>query len=359
MSPTPMELAQRYLLDDLPGALTAGSRLHNLLASIAKGQPLTTPGRAFLNSKGAGDYAQLLDGQISEAEYEALAKPARDRRMAEAARARQLADEHAAAEEKEAEARQASMWERLNRERIARESDPRYIAKMRNRALRSQFGLDGHIDETHFHKVMGLLRKLDAGTRLSDVETLWLQSEGRGYQTREVLTAHHRLEANHCLAAFAQTADPWMAVNASGHLRKCGAPAEAVDLLKQLQASSLKAPKLRSAVLTTHGGAVRDLGQHEDALALAETAQKLLPTSYRPCTLLGAINIELGNFSAGHEWYRQAEKLGAKSSSIESDLRGLLARMDPEQRKLAVDELTRIDPHQYGWMKQAVARRHR
>lgn len=359
MSPTPMELVQRYLLDDLPGALTAGSRLHNILVSLAKGQPLTAPGRAFLSSKGAGDYVQLVDGLISEAEYEARAKPARDRRLAEASLARQLADEHAAAQEKEAEARQAAMWERLTRERIARESDPRYIAKMRNRELRSQFGIDGHIEETHFHKVMGLLRKLDAGTRLSDLEALWLQSEGREYQTQEVLTAHHRLEANHCLATFAQTADPWMAVNASGHLRKCGAPAEAVGLLKQLQASALKAPKLRSAVLTTQGGALRDLGQHEDALALAEVAQKLLPTSFRPCTLLGAINIELGNFNAGHEWYRQAEKLGAKPSSIESDLRGLLARMAPEQRKLAIDELTRIDSDQYGWMKQSFARRHR
>ncbi len=359
MSATPTELAQRYLLDDLPGALTAGSRLHNLLESVAKGKPLSDPGRAFLNSKGAGDYAELLDGQITEAEYVARAQPARDRRMAEAALARQLAEEQAAAAEKEAEARQAAMWERLTRERIARESDPRYIAKMRNREIRSRFGIDGHVDETHFHKVMGVLRKLDAGTRLSDVEALWLQSEGRGYQTREVLTAHHRLEANHCLASFAQTADPWLAVNASGHLRKCGAPAEAVELLKRLEEASLKPAKLRSAVLTTHGGALRDLGQHQNALALAENAQKLLPTSFRPCTLLGAINIELGNFEAGHEWYRQAEQLGAKSSSIEADLRGLLARMDPEQRKQAVDELTRIDPQQYGWMKQTGARRRR
>lgn len=82
MSPTPMELVQRYLLDDLPGALTAGSRLHNILVSLAKGQPLTASGRAFLSSKGAGDYVLLVDGLISEAEYEARAKPARDRRLA-------------------------------------------------------------------------------------------------------------------------------------------------------------------------------------------------------------------------------------------------------------------------------------
>ena len=37
---------------------------------------------------------------------------------------------------------------------------------------------------------------LDAGTRLLETETIWLKSNGREYQTKEILHSYNRLEAD-------------------------------------------------------------------------------------------------------------------------------------------------------------------
>lgn len=86
----PASLPSTRILDDLPGALTTGSRLQSYLESVAKWQllprpcPRPCPGRAFLNLNGSGDYAQLLEGQISEAKYVAREQLTCDWRIAEA-----------------------------------------------------------------------------------------------------------------------------------------------------------------------------------------------------------------------------------------------------------------------------------
>jgi hypothetical protein len=167
------------------------------------------------------------------------------------------------------------------------------------------------VEEHHFKRLMSILRKLDSKSRLAKIDTLWLKSEGRDYESEEILHAHHRLEADFCIAEYKRTNDPWQAVNASAHLRKCAAPAQAIELLSAIPAVRQEQAKLKSAIRTTHGGALRDLGHFTAALTMGEEAHALLPNNFRPCTLLGALNIELGNFEVGHEWYRMAEARGA------------------------------------------------
>ncbi|MNG28547.1 hypothetical protein D3C84_1138240 [compost metagenome] len=65
--------------------------------------------------------------------------------------------------------------------------------------------------------------------------------------------------------------------------------------------------------------------------------------------------MEMGETSAGHEWYRKAEARGAKPDSIESELRSVLARMSAEKREEAIIELLRIDPVGYGWLRKKSA----
>ena len=112
----------------------------------------------------------------------------------------------------------------------------------------------------------------------------------------------------------------------------------------------LKQAKLKSAVRTTHGGVLRDLNRHIEALKFGDEAHALLPGDFRPCTLMGALNIELGEIGAGHEWYGKAEERGAKPDVIDSELRSLIARMTPEQREKTTIQLLKIDPVRYGWI---------
>lgn len=87
-------------------------------------------------------------------------------------------------------------------------------------------------------------------------------------------------------------------------------------------------------------------------MAMGEEAHRLQPKNFRPCTLLGAVCMELGMIVEGHEWYGKAEVRGASRDSIEADVRSLLTRMTAERRDSVVAELLRIDPAQYRWLRK-------
>lgn len=355
MSDNYLTLAKRFWVDDMPGSSVSGSRLSNLLATFAQGKPLSALGLRFLTENGLKSLAQFVAGDISESQFLRLAPIEQSSRVAAAAEHQKSLEQQRKVEQEAAEARHATMMARFHAERLQRESDPKFIARQKSRVLRENYGVDGFVDELDFSQLMAILRKLDSARRLSEEEAVWLKSEGREYATEEILLAHNRMEADYYLGAFRKTGDVWQLVNASGHLRKCDASQEAHDLLEKIQDGALKQAKLRSAVRTTHGGVMRDLGRYNEALKLADEAHRLLPNSFRPCTLLGALNIEMGNIALGHEWYSKAEERGAKAGSIESEIRSLLGRMPPEKRESVIGQLLSIDPAQYAWLRKKTA----
>lgn len=352
MPTSPLDLAKRYWVDDVPSAANAGTRLNNLLGSIAKGQPLTAASKAFLASRKMNTLVELASGSLSEEQFIHRAEAEREERIAASLQQQREIEAQQIAERSAAVAREAAIWARLEGERIQRESDPKFIARKKNQEFRRKYGMDVFVEEHHFKRLMSILRKLDAGSRLPELDTVWLKTEGRDYLSQEILHAHHRLEANFCLDEYKRTSDPWQAVNASGHLRKCNASREASDLLAAIPTGRLQKTKLKSAALTTHGGAMRDLGRYIEALKMGEEAHALLPDNFRPCTLLGAIHMEMGEIGIAHEWFRKAEERGATPDSIESELRSLLARMTTEKREEAIGELLRTDPVRYRWLQK-------
>ena len=153
-----------------------------------------------------------------------------------------------------------------------------------------------------------------------------------------------------------RTGDLWAAVSASGHWRKADAAQEALAVTEAALAKKPPPPKLCSALKTTRGGAMRDLGRLTEARDLGQDAQLLAPKDFRPCTLLGAVHMELGEFSTGQEWYEKAEKLGAKSHSIDQDLRGILARAVPDLRAKLCAYLLSQDEHRFAWVHEFARR---
>lgn len=353
---TTEELAKRFCVDDLAAAMPPGTRLHGILVSCAEGKMLAAHNEAFLRSRGLLALAAFAKGEIVEAGFQPAALAEQRRRKVE-----READAQAEVRRREAlaaaaEARQVAMWAEIEAQRARRENDPRHVARRQNRALRERYGIHDFVEEGHYSRLMRVLRNLSQARRLDADDVLWLAGEGRDFRTAEIMCAHHRLEADHFLAEYRQDGDVWCAVNASGHLRKCNAADEAHALLSAIKGNSRQSRKTKAAVCTTHGGVMRDLGHHEDAIRLAEQAHALLDSDYRPCTLLGAVHIETGDMAAGHAWYRKAEERGAPPEHVDSELRAILVRLSPDKRKEAVSQLLEADPRRYGWLKTAFAK---
>jgi hypothetical protein len=95
---------------------------------------------------------------------------------------------------------------------------------------------------------------------------------------------------------------------------------------------------------------MRDLNRFDEALKFGSQAHALTPKAFRPCTLLGAVNIEAGDYSTGLEWYEKAKQRGASERSIDYDLRGIFLRADKAKREEIKAFLLREDPVRYKWV---------
>jgi len=92
---------------------------------------------------------------------------------------------------------------------------------------------------------------------------------------------------------------------------------------------------LKSAVLTTHGGVRRDLRDCDTALKFGDRAHELTLKDLRPCTLLGAVNMEIGNYALGEFWYEKDVERGASEKFVDAViLRIILLAEKPKQIKM-------------------------
>ncbi|MCB1400155.1 MAG: hypothetical protein KDJ82_09945 [Rhodobacteraceae bacterium] len=180
---------------------------------------------------------------------------------------------------------------------------------------------------------MRLLKQVAAEKRIQPEDVAWLSTEAPDCWTEKLQQAWHRVEALALSEEWERTSDVWAAVNASGHWRKADQPGKALELTGAALAISGLAGKPKSALSTTRGGAMRDVGRLAEAKKLGLDAHMLTPTDFRPCTLIGAVSMELGDLAAGHDWYTKAEELGAERGAIDHELRSLLVRSNPDAQE--------------------------
>jgi len=337
-------LAEKYLVDDLPGAALVGARLNGILQKIEAGEPLTKLARGFLTSSGLDALVALASGQVDRPSFEEAA--AREQ-LARIQRAKEQAERAAAEQARRVEAMDAAVKARF----AAIENDPVLRRKREARELRDRFDI-GFIETEHYPRAMRLLKQVASCNRLAPEDVAWLSTEAVDCWTDALQQAWHRLEAEALTKAWEESRDPWDAVNASAHWRKADEPQQALEIAGAALAKAGRSPKPKSALLTTRGGAMRDAGRLTEARTLGLEAHELTPADFRPCTLLGAVSMGLGDLAAGHEWYAKAEALGAERRAIDQDLRALLIRSEPDARDRIRNYLLEQDPERFAWLRK-------
>ncbi|WP_422414109.1 MULTISPECIES: hypothetical protein [unclassified Endozoicomonas] len=258
-------LAEKYVLDDLPQASRAGTRLSNLLESLDRSHTVTPLAMKYLESENLYALGKLAAGEISFQSFEGLAKveqtarrSAIDEELKQVRVELQTLKDEEAAEAKKAEA-----------VRRAYERDPRTIARKKAKAesvaLREKYDLDFFIDQDDYKQLMTILRNVDDDRRLPEVDLAWLSTREE-YFTKELRCRFHANEAIYYEEDFKKTRKPWSAVNACSQYRKAEMASSGDKLLSGIKLTTIKNAKLKSALLhilvslNTHSGSFEHPG---------------------------------------------------------------------------------------------------
>ena len=351
-APAHLDTALSYCVDDLPGANITGARLQGILDDLKNDRPVTRLALGFLQREGLEALYRLATEALTRERFRELALTEQAKRIEVTAAEERVRRTEERALEAALEVKTKQVREQAEAARLTLERDPKYIAKVQNRQLRHRYGIDSYVDEHCFIRLMGILRGVDANQRLNEKDFIWLNTAGKDYFSDTLRAAYHRLEANFFASEFGRTRDPWMAVNASGHFRKCGQAPDAESLLVSIDIDRQNSLKLKSALCTTRGGVMRDLMRWEKATHFGEQAHAFMPDDYRPCTLLGAIHMETGNYALGQQWYAKAVERGSTVEDVDRDLRKVFFRADKEKQAEMRAFLLREDQVRYAWVAQ-------
>jgi Flp pilus assembly protein TadD len=347
------EIAIKYVVDDYPSSTIPGSRLSKILDNLENSKTsITVYSLQFLKKQGFIALYQYALDEIDYSEFTKKAKQEQPKRQHE--REVKLAKEKAEQEEKRkilAEKAKATMQKAMAQKR-AYENDPRTIAKRKQRELKERYGFNFFIEPEDYKQIMTIIRKVDGNGRLSESDIVWLTTQDEEYFTPELKKMYHKREAVYYENKFKKGKNAWSAVNASSHYRKCSLSERSLSLLNQITFSKIRNNHLKSAICTTKGGALRDMDKFEQAIKLATEAHSYDPKSFHPCTLLGAVNYEIGNLAEGNAWFNKAEKRGARRGAVDHELRSIYKRADKKKKDKIRQHLLKIDPHRYSWLRK-------
>ena len=349
-----------YCLDYIESSMIPHSMLHKIIQKLKTKQnnSLTLAEKAYLQHKGLNTLYQFVEGSLSFNQYKK--ESINDKNIYK----KRLEDEQLQLEKlKELERiKEQKRLEKLAQEKILKqkleaerrkklESDPKYIAQQREKALFKKYDIYHYIDKEKRLKLLNILSMLDNQQRLQESEAIWLHSDGKDFFTEKVKLKFHRTEANFYIQQYKITNSAWHAINASSQLRKCRASREAEKFLENTRISLSKNTKLLLAYFTTLGGVKRDLNKSNTAIAYGLNAHDHSFQDYRPYTLLGAICMENHEYDFGHEWYSKARDRGAPENSINAELKSILLRLDKIKRNKMITSLLKKDSYLYGWLK--------
>ena len=347
------KLALKYHVDDIASALVPSTSISNLLVELETSK-ISMMSRRFIEKNKFLALERFANGTINFDEYELLAKQEKAIRVQTIEKEKQ---EAAARKEKiQLELKEKyELQRKLERERQkALEKDPNYIRKQKLIKLKQKYDLGFYIEKNDYNRLMSIIDNIDKGQRSMPEDIIWLTLSRddlyRGYFTDPLNKKYHKNEAEHIIKEYEVKNDHWLAVNASSHYRKACEPKSAISILSKIKLDRITNKKLKSAICTTHGGALRDIAEWTNAINLGEIAHSFTPDNFRPCTLLGAIYMETSHFELGQEWYRKAIDRGFSEKSVDDEIKSIFKKADKNQKEALRNYLLKLDAHRYRWV---------
>ncbi|MEK8017705.1 MAG: hypothetical protein VSS75_012605 [Candidatus Parabeggiatoa sp.] len=180
-------------------------------------------------------------------------------------------------------------------------------------------------------KLYPILKKLDKGKRLVPEEAAWLHAEKLLYPEQNIFTTYHKNEASFYEQEYKRSDNKWNLANASSHWRKAGEPEQALKQTDTLKFKQIKDKRLKSALLTTKGGALRDMRALDQAEQCALQAINAHSNTHHPYTLMGALCYETGRYVQGDEYFEQAIKRGASPRDEDAEIKRIIEKADQNQ----------------------------
>jgi hypothetical protein len=241
--------------------------------------------------------------------------------------------------------------------------------------LKSKYDVSGYKDKLPSSPLYAILQKLEKGERLEPTDVAWLQEnstevhqptyhyygwregeecryEGRRLFSGKIFITYHKNEATFYEQEHQRTGNQWNLPNASSHWRKADKPRQALKLTENLNFDKIKENKLKSALLTTRGGAFRDINNLSKAEKCALKAIEYQPSSHHPYTLMGAICFERGEYPRGEYWFAEAIKRGASPRDQDAEIKRIVKNAkDENKRREVIEYLLKKDPQRYAWAK--------
>ncbi len=137
-SPSLIEVARKYHLEDLPGASIPGSRITNVLKQLEAGTQLSNFTLEYLRKNSFIALFQYAKNEISFANFLTIAEPEQKQRRAVAEVKAKTEETARQLERKNFLARVQREQERAAAKKRAYENDPRTIAKREQNEFRSR-----------------------------------------------------------------------------------------------------------------------------------------------------------------------------------------------------------------------------
>ena len=242
-------------------------------------------------------------------------------------------------DEEEKRKRAAELRKQAEEER-RREEEQEKQAEDAFKKLKCKYGVDTSRTDLDDEKLASIFSKLELEERVDDDELRWLNE----YRLSKLLAIIHQRD-------FEWSGDPWSAVKASAFYREAHEPGAALALTRKVLDFELQwwNQRLRSAIRTTRGGALRDLGDLDSAEEVAHEAASISPSSFQPHNLLGAIYFQMGFPEQGYGHFERARELGASTHGQEHEMRQALQRASRQERADVAAYLLNRDPERFRW----------
>jgi len=196
------------------------------------------------------------------------------------------------------------------------------------------------LDDNGITPLISILKKVDGDQVLDASEVKWLEQ----MSVFNVLGAYH-------YRRFERGGDTWDMVKACSNLRRAMQPAKALEISATALGAATTDPKALAALLTTRGGAYRDVLDLDQARKCATAAIDIAPGSFHPYNLLGAICYQEGSPNEGDVHFEQAARLGAPTRSEDTEIRAAFFRSEGEVRATIANHLLSKDPTRFAWVR--------